>query len=199
MPRIVVIDAPQPIMTAAEARAGLPALGELSDEVIDVLVAAATEELDGPTGWLGRAIGMQLIELQMPAFPACGAISLPLPPIVEVESIGYRDSTGAAVELHPSDYWVSASRVCPAAHWPSGRDVRVRYRAGYEDIPSRIKVAVQLRVGEMATQLGRDATLKKEVVEGVGSFEFDVGGNDKPSATSRAVETLLGGLRVMTI
>lgn len=197
--RLIVIEAPEPILTADDVRAGMPALAGLGDDLVDGFIAAATEELDGPDGWLGRAIGLQLIELQMPGFAACEPIRLPLPPIVEVESIGYRGASGAAVEVEPSDYYVSAGRIFPVSSWPSGRDVRVRYRAGYEEIPNRIKIAIQLRVGEMAVQIGRDGSLKKEVVEGVGSFEYDVGGSVERSATSRAVEALLGGLRVLTV
>lgn len=197
--RVIVIEAPEPILTADDVRAGVPALAGLGDDLVDGFIAAATEEIDGPDGWLGRAIGLQLIELQLQSFPHCEPIRLPLPPLVEVESIAYRDASGVTEELPPAAYWVSGGLACPKGSWPSGVDVRVRYRAGYEEIPSRIKAAIQLRVGELAVQIGRDGSLKKEVVEGVGSFEYDVGGASERSATSRAVEALLGGLRVLTV
>lgn len=203
MGRIVVIEGPVPIMTAGEVQAGMPALSNIPDEVLDDIIAAAVEELDGPTGWLGRSIGMQTLELQLPAFPPCSGFAglrLRLPPVIGMVSVTYAGSDGADVVVPAADYRLHGDCLFTAgAAWPAGRDVRVRYEAGYEEIPSRIKLAVQLRVGELAAQFGRDGTLKKEVVEGIGSFEYDVGGDAKRSATSRAVEALLSGLRVLTV
>lgn len=204
MRHIVVIEGPQPIMTAAEARAGMPALSDIADPVVTAWIAAAAAELDGPTGWLGRALGRQTLELQLPAFPArdgCRGLRLPLPPIVEIVSVTYFTGDadvvcpGSDFQLHGCELFTGSFRTV----WPGGRNVRIRYKAGYDEIPPQVKVAVQLRVGEIAMQFGRDATLKKEVVEGVGSFEYDVGSDAKRSATSRAVEALLGGLRVLTV
>lgn len=197
MARIAVIEAPAPIMTPERARAGMPALAGVADATLIALIAAATEELDGPAGWLGRAIGRQTLELRRADFPL-GGIRLPLPPIVSVASV-ICSVDGADIVLPPESYALQGDCVVPVAGWPAGSYVRIRYVAGYDGIPSRISVAVQLRVGELAMQFGRDASLKKEVVEGVGSFEYDVGGGAQRSATSRAVEALLGGLRVLTV
>lgn len=195
MTLIAVITAPQPIMTAMAARAGMPALAAVPDGVLDLLISSATEEIDGPTGWLGRSIGEQVLELRASEFP-CGGIRLPLPPIGVVQSVTYSDQNGADVVVAPADYSLCDAVLLPAQSWPYGRNVRIRYGAGYAEVPSRIKVAVQLRVGELASQIGRDGTLKKEVVEGVGSFEFDLGISGARSVTSRAVESLLAGLQV---
>jgi hypothetical protein len=197
MARVVVITVPAPIMTAAQAQAGMPALAGVDEGVLVDLVAAASEEIGGPTGWLGRSLGEQTLELRLPAFP-CGGIALPLVPIVEMVSITYTDAGGDVV-MPEADYELRTDRVVPKSGWPSGCNVRIQYKAGYNPVPAIIRTAVKLRVGELAMQFGRDATLKKEVVEGVGSFEYDVGADAKRSVTSRAVEALLGGLRVLTI
>lgn len=197
MARVVVITAPEAIMTAEQARAGMPALAGVDDGVVEDLVAAAAEEIGGPTGWLGRSLGVQTLELRLPSF-SCGGIALPLVPIVEIESITYANDGGDVV-MPPADYELRTDRVVPKGGWPSGCNVRIRYKAGYAQVPAIIRTAVKLRVGEIAMQFGRDATLKKEVVEGVGSFEYDVSADAKRSATSRAVEALLGGLRVLTV
>ena len=195
--RVVVITPPAAIMTAVQAQAGMPALAGLDSGVLDDLIAAAAEEIGGPTGWLGRSLGTQTLELWLPAFP-CGGIALPLMPIVEMVSITYA-AAGSDVVMPGAEYELRTDRVFPKTGWPSGCNVRIRYKAGYDPVPAIIKTAVKLRVGEIAMQFGRDATLKKEVVEGVGSFEYDVGADAKRSATSRAVEALLGGLRVLTV
>ncbi|KRE02592.1 hypothetical protein ASE61_15050 [Bosea sp. Root670] len=198
MARIAVITAPQPVMSAVQVRAGMPALAGVDEGVLDALIAAATEELDGPTGWLGRSIGLQTLELRLGAFP-CGPIRLPLPPVIEVVSITYTGSGGSNVVMPTTDYDLVGDCIAPKSGWPAGCYIRVRYKAGYDETPSRIKVAVQLRVGELNGQMVHDGLLKKEVVEGVGSFEYDLGGSSQRSATSRAVEALLAGLRVWTI
>lgn len=194
---LVVITPPSAIMAAGQAQAGMPALAGLDSGVLDDLIAAASEEIGGPTGWLGRSLGIQTLELRLPNF-LCRGISLPLPPIVEMVSITYAGGAGDIVL--PSDrYALHADRLVPNGAWPSGCSVRIRYKAGYDPVPAIIRTAVKLRVGEIAMQFGRDAALKKEVVEGVGSFEYDVGSNDSRSATSQAVEALLAGLRVLTV
>lgn len=197
MARVVVITAPAALMTAVQARAGMPALAEVDAAVLDDLIASAADEIGGPTGWLGRSLGVQTLELRLPSFP-CGGIALPLMPIVEMVSVTYADAGGDVV-VPPADYEMRTDSLVPKGGWPSGCNVRIRYKAGYDPVPAIIKTAVKLRVGEIAMQFGRDATLRKVVVEGVGSFEYDVGADAKRSATSRAVEALLSGLRVLTV
>lgn len=177
----------------------MPGLAGMADDVVDALIAAATEELDGPTGWLGRAIGRQTLELRLLGFPCRGGIMLPLPPVASVVSLTYSNGSGGDVAMPPSDIALETDCLVAPVGWPSGENVRIRYVAGYEAVPSRVKVAVQLRVGELAQQMGRDVTLRKEVVEGIGSFEYDTGSDKQRSATSKAVESLLGGLRVMSL
>lgn len=197
MARVVVITPPAAIMTAVQAQAGMPALAGVDTGVLDDLIAAAADEIGGPAGWLGRSLGMQTLELRLLAFP-CGGVALPLVPIVEMVSVTYADCSGDVV-MPPADYDLRTDRVVPKSGWPTGCNVRIQYKAGYNPVPAIIKTAVKLRVGEIAMQFGRDATLKKEVVEGVGSFEYDVGADARRSATGRAVEALLGGLRVLTV
>lgn len=39
------------------------------DVILDVMARAATATIDGPDGWLGRALGSQVLELQAERFP----------------------------------------------------------------------------------------------------------------------------------
>lgn len=103
MSRFVIVEPPEPLLSAEEARAGMPALAALDDGVLDGLIAAATAELDGPSGWLGRSLGLQVVEWQIDAFP-CGLlpIALPLAPIVEILAVDYDDADGIDVALDPT-------------------------------------------------------------------------------------------------
>jgi uncharacterized phiE125 gp8 family phage protein len=80
-------------------------------------------------GMSGRALLLQTWDLWLPAFPRSGGIELPLPPLREVLSITYLDSTGAAVEMDPDTWTYTAPSgeaalagcVYPAsgAYWPT--------------------------------------------------------------------------------
>jgi hypothetical protein len=202
MSRFVIVEAPEPLLSAEEARAGIPALASLDDGVLEGLIAAATAELDGPSGWLGRSLGLQVLEWQIDAFP-CGLlpIAMPLAPIVEIVAVDYDDTADSEVVLDPGLYRLRAGQLLPIGAWPTAvsrrGSVRIRYSAGYETAPAPILVAIKLRAGELAALLAEDGALRKRVVEGVGSREFESG--SVRSRTSRAVEALVSGYRLWTI
>lgn len=132
------------------------------DTLLDAIALAATQELDGPEGWLGRALITQTIELALPAFPA-GPIVLPWAPLQSVTSVKYLDTDGVDTTLvDGTDYRVGvedprAPYITPAygKAFPSvrrqGGSVRVRYVAGYGDtsaaVPELIKQYARFRVG----------------------------------------------------
>lgn len=146
-----VITPPAPFVSYEEAAAHLRVDGEDDRVYIEALLSAACAWLDGPGGWLGRAIGLQTLEVVDCAF---GNDRLPFPPLVEVESITYRGSDDADHDLVEAQYRVlvtGALSPLVGQNWPSlARDseaVRIQYRAGYEDVPTPIKQAVLLIVG----------------------------------------------------
>lgn len=203
---IVVITPPQPVLTAAAVKGAIPALADVADALLDGLIAAATEEIDGPTGWLGRAIGRQTLELRSCAFPCRGEwLRLPLPPFVSVEQIGITAPDGTEGIVATDVYRARDGMVglMPGKSWPAvaGQPdaVRIRYIAGYANdaIPATVKSALALRVSELNHVAAADPTLKKEVVEGVGSFEWDR--SIARPAISRTVESLLSGLKVYSL
>lgn len=163
--RVVVVTPPEPVVSLEEAKLRLRVDHDNDDELIEALVAAATQHVDGPTGWLGRAIGEQTLELRLDRFGS-KAIGLPFRPIIGIDSVTYLDDSGADVDLAEGDGW----RWSPGSHlllppynqsWPSGRcdadAVRIRYRAGYngEDfdaggtgpVPEPIRTAIMLYAG----------------------------------------------------
>lgn len=121
------------------------------DDVVNQAIAAATAHIDGPMGWLGRALMTQTLELRLPRFPHLPwsrSVSLPCAPVQSVTSVKYDDPTGAEQIVDSALYkslGSERSRLACAvgAAWPAtqggfeGEDVesvRVRYVAGYGDI-----------------------------------------------------------------
>ena len=80
--------APAPVapVDLARAKAHLNVFHDDDDAVISALIDAATAHLDGPDGWLGRALEEQVWKLAADGFPD-GALALPVVPVVSVDSI----------------------------------------------------------------------------------------------------------------
>lgn len=166
--RVVVIDPPAPIVTWEEADQHLRLDGDDEQrELVTRLVAAATGHIDGPNGWLGRALGVQTLEAYLPSFGVI-SIALPYQPVVDIVSIDYVDVAGDTVTMADVDYEMTGRLLRPAwpKQWPSaqwrgcdGETVRIRYRAGYAAdpeadplvpaVPEPIKQAILLMVGDM--------------------------------------------------
>ncbi|WP_420604458.1 head-tail connector protein [Methylobacterium sp.] len=130
--RATVIDPPEPIVTLVQAKKHLRVEHGDDNEYIADLVAVATSWLDAPDGWLGRALGLQTLEVAVPACLWPGDRRLPFPPLVETVS-----------EVPASD----------------GLTVAVRFRAGYGFSgdgderrwigPAAIRHAILLMVGHL--------------------------------------------------
>lgn len=178
---LVRVTAPaEPVLSLAEAREHLDIDTEGSpptsdhDELIEKLVAAATAELDGLDGWLGRALVTQSWKLLLPRFPgssgSCAGILLPLtsarpvtsPPATVVSEISYIDSAGVAQVLD-----LAGVRVLTEADpniveplygtlWPTTRATRhavaITYEAGYgaaAAVPEDIKAYMKVRLRQL--------------------------------------------------
>lgn len=188
--RVAVITPPAPVITPQEAAEHLK-VDDFAEEggIIEAMVAAATAHIDGPDGWLGRAIGVQTLEAYLPAFGVT-SIGLPYPPAVDIVSCDYIDSSGNAAEVAADDYELRGqllrpawSKAWPAAQWRGcdGEPVRIRYRAGYETVPAPIRAAILLMVGD----LYRNRSTVSH-------------GREQPNAVpmSTTVENLLGPYRI---
>lgn len=165
----VTAPAERPV-TLIEAKRLLVVEHDNHDDLIESFIDAGVETLDGPRGWLGRALIDQTWDLYLAGFPACGKpIELPLPPLIEVVEIFYANGSGVQTEL-TSDLYVVAhggdqpSRIALPANgtWPTAQcvahAVRIRFRCGYLDdtvspavaaVPSPIKTAILLYVGNL--------------------------------------------------
>lgn len=159
-PRVLVITAPDPvdIVSLDEAKSQCRVRHSDEDALITRCVAAAISHIDGPGGWLGRAIGLQTLELRLNSF-ACTDIRLPYPEIVSVESVKYIDGAGTEITMVAEAYELIGQDVSPVwgTSWPSTRGsreaVRIRYDAGYEnDVPEAIRAAILLMTADLYRQ-----------------------------------------------
>lgn len=165
--RVIVITPPAPVVTWEEADQHLRLDGdEEQRDMVKRLVKAATQHIDGPEGWLGRALGLQTLEARTCGF--CDLIRLPYQPIVDIVSVHYLDGAGQPVLVDPDNYelfgrdlgcaW-GKSWPTPGAYRGHAETVRIRYRAGYAvdpsadpvepNVPEPIKQAILLMVGDM--------------------------------------------------
>ena len=200
-PILSVVTPPEPVISTAEAKAHLRVETTDDDALIAGMVAGATLGVDGPTGWLGRALGTQTIVLIGSHFPCAGALTdwrfgrgpdcehheaeirLPCPPVQEVKAVTYLDPIGVPRTLDPSAYALVDRFLfpLPGFAWPATQwrpaAVSVTYVAGYPDggLPETIKSALLLKVGALYT-----------------------GRNDGPAIGQSASDSMLSPLRVFT-
>lgn len=161
-------------LAAAKAQLHIDADDDDQNTLIEEKIAAATEDLDGPAGSLGRALITQTWTLYLDRFPhghdrravrrghRADAIRLPLPPLMSVTSITYTDGAGEVQALPPDQYVVREGEMAvvePAygCCWPwsrcQPRAIAVTFVAGYGDapaaVPAPIRSALLLMVGDL--------------------------------------------------
>lgn len=172
--RVVVVTPADPIITLAEAKQHLRVDHDDENALIEGLVAAATAHVDGPAGWLGRAIGVQTLECGLAGFSS-ERFKLPYPPVISVERVDHEDEAGEWQVLPADDYefrdgWLGYVR---GGYWPTtlsyrGRGlstVRVRYQSGYEIVPPPIRVAVLLMVDDLYRNRGNSSDRASTAVQ----------------------------------
>lgn len=155
---ITIITPPAvPVVSPEEAQAYLR--NEAADNaLVQRLVESVTDWVAGPHGWLGRSLVPWTLELGLPHFPSpVESIRLPRPPLIEIEAVTFTDAEGQPQTVDTAVYktirrtdgfaWIG---LASGQSWPQGSDVRIRYRAGYEDgesppgpaVPQGIKQAI---------------------------------------------------------
>lgn len=201
-----VVSPPYPLVNPDD----IPGSHEANDAVVAALIEAATMAIDGPTGWVGRCFGDQVLELTGAGFDDLAKpgeyIRLPCPPIIEIESIHYRGDDDAEVEWASSGNWRlsatgSIGRVSSGS-WPTTGQfedaVRIVYRAGYDgivtgEVPMLAKQAIILSVQHLINMGSSNALVESETVEGIGQRRYSV--TPEAGALIRnATDALLRGL-----
>lgn len=151
---VVVVTPPAPDIDLDLVKGHLRVDHDDDDTLIEAFVAAVIDHIDGPGGWLDRAIWPQTLELRQNAFG--GSIRLPYGPATSITSIKYVDPDGAEQTLSAPNYVLMNSGEVVLAHnasWPNLRGdaegVRIRYVAGFATLPPAILSAVLLMVGDL--------------------------------------------------
>lgn len=172
-PTLVQVEAPDPVVSSADAQLRIAALADVDYAIVDALLAAATARLDGPTGVLGRALGVQTWDMKWDGyywgaeFPNASYVSdqwltrshikIPLPPLISVDSVTYLDDNGDEQTWATDNYRVTGiggqGRVVAISGWPSVGDfadaLTVRFTAGYTSIPDPIQLAIMLSASDL--------------------------------------------------
>lgn len=164
---VLVSPAALPPVSLAEAKLHMRVDHNDDDALIAGLIGGATQYLDGWTGVLGACLVEQTWRQDFDCFDR--NLYLPLGPVIDVSSITWRDTAGAASAVSTSVYDLVTDetgrtfvRFAGDFVFPSNlhesRAVAVAYRAGYETtqeipaadpgstIPARITVPEPLRV-----------------------------------------------------
>lgn len=194
-----VIVPPDPILTPNDI-----------DGATQGMISAVVGEIDGPDGWLGRAIGPQTIELSLDCW-GLRHMRLPLAPIIELVAVKYTDTDGVEHTVDPSNYGKTGDFIWfkPSWHPPRLGDypepVRIQYRAGYDgetiesggtgEIPSKVLQAVTLSVQYLKAIGKDDLFLQVDLVEGVGRRQYVVS-TQAGEIIQNACDRLLAGLRL---
>lgn len=165
---LTLVSAPATMpVTLIEAKKHLRVDHSDDDDLIEIYIKAATDYVDGPTGFLGQALVDQTWDLYLDAFPA-SEIDIQLPPVIAIVGVFYADGDNVEQEVDSSDYVLDTAgywpRVIPAGSfsWPATYTktsaVRVRFRAGYVnastspdsgEIPFGIKAGILLNIGSL--------------------------------------------------
>lgn len=166
-----------PIIEVAEMKRHLRVEHDDDDADIEALTQAATDYLDGYNNILGRALASQTWELTLDEFPS-SEISIQVLPLISVESVKYDDEDGVEQTVDADDYFVDNAGtefgwIVPTEDfdWPATLDginaVRIRFVAGYADVPTPIQHAIKMLVAHWYEN-------REAVVRGAGNAPAEV-------------------------
>ena len=204
MPTVVITAPTGSVLSAAELKSRLGVSDD--DAIVSAMEKAAVQAIDGPSGWLGRALLTQTLEwrgtwCETPFFFA---------PLQSIVSVKYDDTNGVEQTISSGEYRITGLSDRPmiepvyGTSWPSMRSqveaFRIRYIAGYgagTDVPEPIRAAIALQVRAMLGMMQRDPSLQQSVVFGVSSrtFSTDAAGL---AVLDAAVKALLAPYRVFS-
>lgn len=153
-PVLVTPPAIMPV-TLEEAKAHLPVDFDDDDALIEGLIKAATANLDGWTGILGRCLVEQTWDQEFDGFQR--DLCLPLGPVISLTTVTWRNAAGQVSTIAPAAYDLrtdaggsSLVRFDKGYSFPGdlheSRAVAVTYQAGYETVPAPLKIAILMLV-----------------------------------------------------
>lgn len=139
VPVVSVITPPAPFVTIADLKAyQIIEHTDWDATRVPMALNAAMSLVDGPRGWLGRALAPQTLELATRSYSrwtgftcvAGTAIDLPCPPIIELVAVEY-DKDGSTTVVGPSAYRLQRGACQFVSSIPVHDELRIQYRAGY--------------------------------------------------------------------
>ena len=156
-------------ITLAEAKLHCKVDTSDDDTLMTGLIAAVAQHLDGRHAYLGRCLITQSWEFRVHAFPQCGVIELPFPPLQSVESVKYIDDAGVEQTLAADQYVVDSAtyegqvRRAYNVVWPFARledyAVLIAFTAGFGDadaVPQPVKLAMLMIIKQLYDKRGDD-------------------------------------------
>lgn len=147
----IIIEGPAAAVTFADAKATKLFADSDGQPYVEMLLRVAQQQIDGPEGWLGRAIGLTKFRMVLPANCTFDAERVSLPPFVDVTS-------DIAVNGVRTIEWRSGYGATPAA-----------------PLPEPIKYAIVLMASQLAATMPIEGgEVKRETVDGIGSTDFTV-------------------------
>lgn len=145
---VLVTAATDTPVTVAEAKAHLVVDFSDDDTVIDAMISAAVDYLDGPSGILGRALCPQTWSQEYDCFS--GDMVLPFGPVSSVTSVTYGDGDTFTDFRLLQDGRGWFLRPNAGVSWPStDTPIVVEFVAGYTDVPEPIRAAILLHIGTL--------------------------------------------------
>lgn len=209
---VVVITPPAALVAPADVKTRLRIADD--DAFLTALIAVAQAQIEPTESWVGRAFGLQTLEMRLDGrnWPTTETVDLAFPPLVSVSHVKYDDDAGAEQTLAPAEYRVSGIGAVrglitpsPAARALSVRlgpeAIRIRYQAGYDATDPRLepaKQAVVLAVSQLRNLARDDIFLKRETTEGIGTIEWAVS-EAATKVIERAITSLLTPYRVCAL
>lgn len=194
-------------ISVVEARRHCRITSTDDDVLLEALIDVAVQYFDGWNGVLGRCMISQTWDQHYDDFRS---MELPFP-ASSITSIYYDDINGADQLIDSDNYAIrrwntgrtTISAVAPYT-WPlvSGKPeaVRVRFVAGFgpsaADVPAPIKQALLLTVGTLYSSTRNDVGLRRIVIDGVGSHEWDTTGSLMKS-NEAAIDRLVSPYRLV--
>lgn len=187
-------------VSVADMRGHLRLPATVADTVLEGLVQAAVAQLDAWQGDIGLCLVTQTWEWALSGFPDA-PLALPLRPVRSI-TIDYVSPAGANLSLVSSQWLLVPAagwhelRRNPDVVWPETASgpmvVRLRMVCGWPvgDVPADLRTAILLIAGDIWSAAARSAGLRKEVVDKVGSEEWDTS-SSVTDATRRVIDRLL--------
>lgn len=149
---LIRVSAPaEKAISVADAKSWLRVVYDAEDTLIELLVDAAIDRLDGPQGLLNRA----LITQEWTAHYSCyePVLRIPLTRCSAITSVSWVDASGNTVTADPADYDVvglysDRCTVRPKSTW-AAQSVSITFKAGFGDDPGDVPATLRHSLLEM--------------------------------------------------